>query len=81
VLGERQRTNALAGGGKNSVAHRRENRRKRGFSKTGGWIVGLEEMDFDFGRHLVYAYRGIIIEIVLDGPAAVNGDFIRHDGT
>jgi len=36
VFGERQRANALASGGKNGVAHGRENRWKRGFAETGG---------------------------------------------
>src|SRR6266852_8607790 len=36
-------------------------------------------MDFDFGRHLVHADRGIFVEVALDGAAAVDGDLVGHD--
>src|SRR5258706_11111502 len=54
VFGERQGTDALAGNGKDGVAHGRENRRKGRFAEASGGIVGLEEMDFDFRGHLVH---------------------------
>jgi hypothetical protein len=80
MFGERQGTDPLARDGKNGVADSRENRRQCGFAEAGRWIVGLEEMDFDFGRHLVHAHRRIFVEIALDGAATVNRDFVRHDG-
>src|SRR2546430_1660794 len=80
VSRERQRADALARHGKDRVAHRRKNRRESGFAEAGGGVVCFEEMNFDFGRHLVHADRGILVEIALDGAASVNGDFVGHDG-
>src|SRR5438552_6886387 len=57
VFRERQRADALARHGKDRVAHRWKNRRESGFAEAGGGVVCFEEMNFDFGRHLVHADR------------------------
>src|SRR5229473_5134576 len=79
VFGEREGADAFARDSKNGVADGGKNRREGGFAEAGGRIVGLQEMDFDFGRHLVHADRGIFVEVALDGAAAVDGDFVGHD--
>ena len=80
MFGKRQGADAFAGGGENGVADGRENGRKRGLAEAGGGIISLEEMDFDFGGHLIHAERRIFMEIALHGAARVDGDFVRHNG-
>ena len=78
---EREGADALAVDGEDGVAYGRENRRQGWFAEAGGWIVGLQEMDFDFGGGLIHANRWVFVEIALDGAAGVDGDFVVHDGT
>ena len=81
MFGKRQRTDALSGYGEDGVANGWKHRGKRGFAEAGGWILGLQEMDFDFGGDLIHAHGRVLVEIALDGAAGVDGDFVVHDGT
>src|SRR5262249_28765421 len=52
--------------------------RQRGFAETRWSIVGLDEFYFDGLRSLVHASRLVIIEILLNHSAFVDGDFPSH---
>jgi len=79
VFGERQGTDALAGNGKDGVAHGRENRRESGFAKASRRIVGLEKMDLDF-RGTWFMRTGGYSWKLLWTRGTINGDFVGHDG-
>src|SRR5215469_121812 len=74
---DRQAEDALAGGGEDRVAERRNDRRQSRLAEAGGRMVGGEEMYLN-RRHLVHAQRLHAIEIGFDDTAALDGDCLAQ---
>src|SRR5690242_8881200 len=72
-FGERQRADALAGGGEDRVSDGREHRRKRRLAETGRVVLGLQEVALDVGRglrqpqHLMLVVVGLLDAALVDG--------------
>lgn len=79
MFGQRQGTDALASGGEDGVAYGWQDWRKRGFAEPRRRVVGLQEVNFDFGRHFIDAHGRIFVEIALHGTPAVDSDLVAHD--
>ena len=78
LLRHRQRTNAFACRRENRIAHRRQNRRQRGFAQSGRRVIGFQEMDFDAGRRLRHSQHWMLMIVRLPDRAVFQGNLLQH---
>src|SRR5664279_5235484 len=76
LLPDRQRADALAGGGEDRVDQRRRKWRHAGFADTTGRLVGRRRHDVDVGdqRRFIHTHDRETVEIALLHPAVLEAD-------
>src|SRR6185437_12948546 len=76
LLADRQRADALAGGGKDRIHQSRRERRQAGFAGAARWCVagGRHDVDMGYQRCFVHPDHREVVEVLLLHPAVLEAD-------